>query len=356
MAGRGHIRQRGRKWCYVVSLPPGSAKRQEWGSGFATRDEAERALTARLAQLDQGQGANPSGATLAAYLAGWLERKRGIRDGTQLVYATAIRRHIVPALGAVKLRRLTPEQVETFYLGLLDTWPGALPNVRTVLCQALDQAVRYGHLARNPARLVEVGAGDAPLPRVWTLAEARRFLSAAAASNVGDLYRFLLATGCRFGEAAALGWGDVDLDRRQVTIRQTRTLDRGGKPVVGTAPKTHSGRRSFSIDTTTAAMLTRRRTESDGTLVFGRADGRMPAEATVRFRFLRLIAEAGVPVIRIHDLRHTHATLALADGEDINVVSKRLGHKNVTITYNRYAHVNEAQQEQAAARVERLFG
>lgn len=202
---------------------------------------------------------------------------------------------------------------------------------------------------------------------MWTPAQARQFLASVAEDPDALLWRFYLATGCRRGEALGLRWSDVDLDAGRVSIVQQYTM-------VGAVPtmlsvKSDRSRRVVDLDPATIDALRRHRVEQaerrlavgpaydpDGLdLVFAKADGSAHHPKRVSARFKRRVARAEVPMLRLHDVRHTAASIMLASGEQARVVQERLGHSTVAFTLARYQKVLPGAQAEAASRYARLL-
>lgn len=234
-----------------------------------------------------------------------------------------------------------------------------------IVTHALKDAVSWGLLARNPATHVDPPRVARPEMQVWTQKEVQRFLISVADERLYALWAVLLATGLRRGEALGLRWDDVDLDRRRLSIQRDVTVV--DYEIVVSEPKPARGRRSVSIDPTTAAVLVGHRKRQledrlawgpawqDSGHVFTTEDGRVLHPQRVTQVFKRLASEAGLPPIRLHGLRHTAATLALTAGIHPKVVSERLGHATVAITLDTYSHVGEGLQEEAASKVAGLI-
>ena len=201
----------------------------------------------------------------------------------------------------------------------------------------------------------------------WTAAEVRAFLDARREDRLYALWTTLATTGLRRGEALGLRWRDVDLDAGRASIvQQVTSVD--CRIVVGEV-KTRAGRRAVALDPETVAILKRWKARQgeerlawgpdyqDSGLVFTREDGQVLHPDLIRRMFDRHVKAAGLPKVRLHDLRHGWATLALAAGVHPKVVQERLGHANISITLNTYSHVAAGMQEEAAARVAGLvFG
>lgn len=205
----------------------------------------------------------------------------------------------------------------------------------------------------------------------WKAAELSAFLTGTSQDRLSGAWRLLATTGARRGEVLGLRWADVDLDARRMTISRTViTVDvqRKGEPgIAWGTPKTAKGRRQVALDDATVAALRVHRARqleerlalglgyADQDLVVCLPDGRPLHPKTFSFLFEREVKRLGLPKIRLHDLRHTHATLALQAGVHPRVVQERLGHSNVSITLNTYSHVDLDMQAAAAAAVSTLM-
>jgi integrase len=225
----------------------------------------------------------------------------------------------------------------------------------------------WGYLNRNPAALAvkpkQRSAGSVEM-KTWTAAEVRRFLDHVREDRLFPAWRLAASTGLRRGELLGLRWQDVDLDIGRVSVRQTLTTV-GNKVAFG-EPKTARGKRNIAVDgVTISALRTWRACQAqerlafgqawhDTGLVFSREDGSLIHPDALSFWFDRHVRAAAVPRIRFHDLRHTHATLALQAGVPAKVVSERLGHATVAFTLDVYSHVIPALQEDAAERIAAL--
>jgi integrase len=183
---------------------------------------------------------------------------------------------------------------------------------------------------------------------VWSATELQTFIAVTREDRLAPLWRLMAFTGVRRGEALGLRWCDLDLERGRATICQT-ILPIAHRPTVG-EPKTARGRRSVAIDRRTVEVLHLHRKHQleqrllvgpdfhDHGLVFGHPDGEPLNPEYVSRRFQRLVRASGLPSVRLHDLRHTHATLALAAGVPTRVLSDRLGHSAMAVTTDIYQH------------------
>jgi integrase len=354
-------------WGYVLEQTPRAdgTRRQTSRSGFATRREAQAALDEELAREKSGI-ADIRGLTVAEYLAQWLGSKRSLRPTTRRNYAGHLDRYIIPGLGGVALRDLRPHHIDLLYDDMLSgklgsATPATVHHVHRTLRSALTAAVKRRIIAWSPAEHVELPKRARTKTAVWSPEDVVRFLEASRNHRYGPLYRLILFTGLRRGEALGLHWRHVDLERRHLVV-EMQVIDAGQGPELG-EPKTRSGRRIVPIDQSTVDLLTAVRAAQQQQclswgqpwdpfgLVFARPDGSMLRPDNVTAAFVRSTQRAGVPRIRLHDLRHTHASLALAAGVEMKVVSDRLGHSTVSITADLYTHVIPKVAREAADRI-----
>jgi integrase len=352
MAGRGHVRRRGKGWVFVIRHPA-LEKAQEWSRQYPTEDEAQVALSARLVELDRGVGIGGSKDTVEQFMAAWLVSKKSIRASSRVLYADTIRLHINPYLGEMLLTKLGPRHIAAWHGRLLRDGRSqrTVNYAQRVLTAGLRQAVKWGYISRDPSALVERATVTPKEAKWWTQAEARAFLAATEDTRFGTLFRVAIAACLRYSEVSALRWDDVDLKAKRITIR--RTWSRSGvpgMPWIEELPKDHEIR-TVPIDDATVAALVRHRDQQafarssnsrwvDNGLVFPGRDGQMVCAETVRRALRRDIEQAGVPVLSFHGLRHTGATLLLLAGVPLVVVSRILGHSSVSFTASVYLHVD----------------
>jgi integrase len=237
-------------------------------------------------------------------------------------------------------------------------------HLHAVVNKMLHDAERKGLVTRNVARLANppsltTARSKGPEMRVWTPDELTSFLASIEGNRNEALFRLLAMTGMRRGEVVALRWSDVDLAHHRLTVNQSASVIRG-EEVVDT-PKTRRSRRVIDLDPDTVTLLKQHRarqrefflmvgvTATASDRVFTNEVGDPLRPASVGQAFRRLVDAAGVPVIRLHDLRHTHASHLLVAGVNVKVVSDRLGHASVSFTLDTYGHVMPGQQAEAAA-------
>jgi integrase len=375
---RGAVLKRGKTYSYVVPLerdPETGAKRQKWVGGFRTKRECEDALNDALSRVRAGTfSVEGSRTTVKQFAADWLAAvEPTVRPSTFASYRMVIEKYVVPRLGRLKLSALTAGHLSRFYNELGATGsktggplsPTTVRYAHTVLGRALEDAVAWGLVPRNVARVAKPPRKASTDMKVWSPEEARRFVEAARGDRLFALWFLLLTTGLRRGEAVGLRWADIDLDRSVMSVR--RTIASVDGEMVEMEPKTAKSRRSVALDAATVKALRahRKRQEVERRLVgegwietgavFAYPDGRPLHPDHVMVVFRRLVADAGLPLIRLHDLRHTAATLALAAGVHPKVVQERLGHSSIGITLDTYSHVIEGMQADAASKVAQLL-
>ena len=383
MSQGGHIRKRGQSWTayYFVHDAAGQRKQRSKG-GFHTKKVAQAFLTTALAGVNAGTYIEPTRLTLGEYLIDrWLPAKRAsIRPSTWDNYHRYIENHIVPALGSVLLQRLTADQLDRLYADKLaggrgdgrtgGLAPKTVRHLHTILHKALHDAERKHLVPRNvanaadPPRLRQPGSVEM---KTWTAVELRSFLDGVSGHRLAAAWTLAATTGMRRGEVLGLRWQDVDLDRGRLAVRQT-VLSVAYEVVLGT-PKTTRGRRSIALDPFTVTVLRAHQQKQEAErlsmgsgydemgLVFPRPDGTPIHPDYFTKAFDRAVARLALPRIRLHDLRHSHATLGLAAGVQPKVMSDRLGHSTVAFTQDVYMHVIPKMEEEAAAKVaDLIFG
>ena len=353
-------------WTCLVDVPadPVTGKRRQKRLSAPTRKELETLVTKTMRELQTGAYIETSSATTGEYLAQWIDAAAGtVRPATEHTYRTIIANRITPHLGGVPLAKLNALHLQSYY-GARQAKGDSPSTIRldhAILRRALRQAVKWRLIAVNPC-------DDATPPRprrveltTWTAEQARAFLAGTAEDTLAALWRLALATGMRRGELLALQWRDVNLARGVLAVTRTMTQASDGHWTTGD-PKSAAGRRSIALDSATLAALKRhkahqneRRLEwgeawQDTGVVFDRGDGATINPNYLNKRFAIFTKRLGLPVIRLHDLRHTAATLMMSQGAHPKIVSERLGHSTIAMTLDRYSHVTLDMQREAADR------
>ena len=382
---RGHIRKRtyttraGKEtvnWYVVVDLgrDANGKRRQKWHGGFRTRKDAEVARTKLVGDLHSGTYAESTRMTLRE----WVDEKwlptvaMQVKLSTFESYRRNMQHHVLPALGGQKIQDIRPTLLNTLYADLLASGrrngPGGLSAktvryIHTIVHKALSDALDAGLIAVNAAERAKP-----PKPResaaielrFWTPEELRSFLDQVAGHRLEAAWHVSAMTGMRRGEVLGLRWSDVDLDNGRIHVRQA-LLSVGYELVVST-PKNHQAR-VIDLDRGTVDQLRCHRMRQleeqqewgagyeDADLVFCKENGELLHPQTYTQAFERLVAKTDLPKIRLHDLRHTHATIAVRAGVPTKVICERLGHQSPAFTLKQYAHVIPGMQADAARAV-----
>ena len=383
---RGHIAKKGNNYYAVVyeGIDPATGKeRHRWHAAGSRRIDAERLVNDLVKRRHNGEATATDRSTLGAYLAErWLPlQATGLRHRTHHSYSSVVRLHINPRIGRVRLDKLQPDDLDGLYIDLLRNGnrrgkttsglsPASVRYVHRVLRKALADAERKGIVTRNVADLADPPSpsadGEPPAINVWDADELRRFLTATTGHPHHTLFTVAAKTGMRRGELLGLRWHDIDFERSTITIRRALAVV-GWKRVYFDDVKTRTGRRTIDISASTLDALRLRREAAEKAavergddfdpkgLVFARPDGEPIHPEYITRTFDRLVAKHGLSRIRLHDVRHTHATLLLKAAVPVKVVSERLGHASPGFTLNVYQHVLPGMQAEAAQVFEHLL-
>jgi integrase len=346
-------------------------RKQQWYSVKGTKKQAEKRLREMLTEYDLGALVKPTRVTVGQYLDQWLQDSKGnIAQNTAQTYAWFIDKHIKPAIGQIPLTTLRPEHLQKLYSDKLTSGrrngTGGLGSrsvryIHTTMHKALKSAVKMGMLARNPADAVDIPKVTRREMQVMSETDLHIFLEYAKSTPYYALFYTALFTGMRRSEILALRWCDLDLLLCQSSV--TRTLHQlHNREFVIRQPKTAKGRRLIALSPSTVTVLKehlatqveQRRalglTLQDDDLLFSRTGGKplLPDSITVAWR--KLARRCGLKGIRLHDARHTHASLMLKQGVHPKIVQERLGHASIGITLDTYSHVAPGLQQAAANR------
>jgi integrase len=356
-------------WTYVVDVAlPGAPRQRRQKSGFPTKRAAVAALSELQAGLADGSYVGASKLTVGEYLDEWLQGVRsGLRPGSHDTCATHVHTYITPRIGGVRLQALSRRAIKSFYGeltvsgrqrgggGLSDK---TVHNIHRTLSKALEDAVEDGLLNRNPARGTHK-LPESPEQDTWTAEELRAFLDHVASDRQFAMWRFAAFTGVCRGELIGLRWRDVDLDAARAFIVQQRAKGAG---TVNTGRLKGKRGRAITLDPKTIETLRELlaaqaeakdflgKAYTDHGLVFCHADGQPLHPDSVTKRFARLVRDSGLPAVKFHGLRHTHATVLLRALVHPKVVQERLGHSSIQVTLDVYSHAVPALQGDAAAR------
>lgn len=365
-------RQRGRWVVRVSGYDPATGRRrvQQLGT-YSTK----KAATAFLRDVQSGR-AGGEDEVLQAYLREvWLPSKEArVEPSTFHQYEWAVERHIVPLIGAVRLRDLSPEAVDRWLAALVAEDADGKPRlsgtsarlVRKILSMAMEDAVRRGRVPRNPVALTQPPKRSTVRARKsWTLEECRRFLAVTSDHRLSAAFHLALVTGLRRGELLGLRWEDVDLERGTIEVVQQLTVE-SGRPLLKDL-KAEASHRVLAIGSGTVALLEKHHDaqveeaafagsawQSTG-LVFTTELGGWIDPNNFKRLMTRLATQAGVPQLTPKGLRHTAQSVGRVVVGDDKVMQERLGHSDLEITLGTYTHLVEEQHRQAGALIDAVF-
>ena len=414
--GEGSITKRiDGRWMGQANLGWQDGKRRRKTVYGRTKREVQDKLREALHRSDLGLPALPEQETVGAFLLRWLVVKEGqLRPRTYASYEHIVRVHLEPGLGRVRLAKLGPRDVATWFRvhGERGASSRTIRYARAVLRAALNQALRWELVSRNAAALTDAPRHHAREIQPLTPHQAQALLAAAAGHRLEAIFTVGLALGLRLGEALGLRWDDVDLETGVLSVRQTlersggdaaarrrlgderrrllaekdaatdraalrrlnaalaktrRELKLAGSTLRAAEPKSARSRRTVTLPAIVGTALRAHRARQleermvaggrwqDSGLVFTTTIG-TPLDARNLHRvFKAMLVSADLPNIRYHDLRHTAATLLLAQGVDARTIMETLGHSQISLTLNTYAHVVPALQREAAAKMNAIL-
>lgn len=375
-SGSGSIYQRkDGRWVGELTLgwertPEGRKRRRSRAFYGKTAKEVEAQLHKARRERDAGaRNMAPDRLTLGRYLNDWLATVRPeIRPNSYGAYSYACGL-VTAELGDIPLQKLESAQVQAFITALSARYGHAtVRDARAILSRALRRAVVLGLLSRDVASAAIVRVPTAPMQTIqpYTESQVQAFLRAAQGTPLYALWAIGFTLGLRKGEMLALRWEHIDLERGTLAVRGTLGRQSGVKKLEVADPKTRSSRRTIKLPPTLIGILQqhardrkaaqlRARTWHDTGYVFTTRTGTPMDPKNLMLAFRRVISETGLPLIRLHDMRHTAATIMLSKGVDIVTVAHILGHSSPTITLRVYGHVLDTMRDSAASVIEELL-
>jgi integrase len=368
---RGTIIKRGDSYRIRVSLgkDPTTGKYTSYFETFrGGKPEAEKRLRELLTALDKGVFVKPVKDTLGEYLTSWLRDycRPNLSSRTHELYSYICNNHIIPKLGNKRLVDIRPQHLQRLYaekagFGLSNR---TVQLIHVTLHKALKNAVKTGLLFRNAAESVDCPKIQRREMHVMSETDLHLFLEYAKDSPYYTLFYTSLFTGMRRAELLALRWSDIDLDLCQIYVNRSMQYIRGDDKknrIFFREPKTAKSRRLIALSPSTVIMLREykvKETElrqslgyaplSDDDLVFSHYDGSPLLPNSITHAWIKLVRRCGLHGIRLHDARHTHASLLLKQGVHPKIVQERLGHGSIQITLDTYSHVAPGLQQAAA--------
>lgn len=377
---KGLIAKKGGAYYAVLSMgyDPVTGKRlRKWIPVEGNKKQRETRLAELVHQFDSGTFVNPGRASLAEFLERWLKdyAKPNVAPRTYEGYEHIITGHLIPKLGSIKLTGLKPEHIQHYYAeklasGRHDGSGGLSPRTvrhhHVTLHGALESAIKWGLISHNPLDAVDPPRYQAREMHTFDANTLYSFLETAKSSPYYTLFHLALFTGMRRSELLALRWNDIDLDLGHISVTRTLHHLRDGKTIFR-APKSAKGKRLVALPPSAILTLKGHREKQKAEcillgrpwdecgLVFSQSDGSPLLPDTITHAWVKLVRRSGFQGIRLHDCRHSHASLLLAQGVHPKIVQERLGHASIQLTLDTYSHVAPGLQEAAARRFDEFL-
>ncbi|CAH0118515.1 Putative prophage phiRv2 integrase [Paenibacillus sp. CECT 9249] len=362
-------------WYYEIEAgkdPVTGKRRRRKKRGFRTKKEAERAMIAAKLELEnQRNGSDSAGDVLYGdYARTWLARRRQLSGNTKQLYASYLKRHLLPAFGQLKCSEITSEKIASFLNDLYGKRlsDASIKRIFSLLHAMLQSAAKANVIVKNAASFVDKPAVKRREFTVWDIGQIRYFLRMLRRGGRYSIAIGLaLLTGMRQGEILGLRWSDIDFEHKVARIRQTLSHDgRTFQP----GAKTDKSVRVIALTEETIAWLVEHREcvikerqeggqPDEGNqppdLVVCTREGKPVPSRTLYKAWRRMLAHSQLPPITFHDLRHTHASILLKQGVHPKIVSERLGHSSVYMTLDTYSHLLPHLQHEMVKPLDRLL-
>ena len=338
-------------WIAEVTLPDGKRKKK--------RSKKQQVVKAWLLEyrnlVKENDPPVDERITLSGFFAKFLEEsaKHTLKPKTYSSYKWLIEKHVIPEIGRLKLASLKPHHLQKLYSDKIGSGLSkkTVLHLHSVIRRALNEAVKWGLIHKNPCSSVTPPRPEKRVPEVWNVEQAQEFLRAVRDHRWYAIYLIALTTGARRGEILGLEWENIDFDRKTVSIQKTVSEIRG-KPVIG-EPKTQRSRRKISLPDIVIDSLEEL---GRGTgFIFTTSNGTPVAPRNLLRHYYRVLGSLDIPTIRFHDLRHTAATILLTKDVHPKKVQELLGHSSITITLDTYSHVIKGIHSEAAQKMDGIF-
>ena len=332
-------------------------------SGKTQREVVEK-MQAVAVEVNRGTYTPPCKMTVGEWLDIWQrDYLGGVKPSTRSSYEGNIRLHIKPALGAVRLDRLHPHNIQAF-INSLELSPQTVRHVYMVLRTALERAAYLDYIPKNPAARCILPKNERQEVKPLDDGQAAALLDAAKGTDLEHLVTVALFTGMRQSELLGLTWDSVDMERGTITIDKQLARFEHREGGLFLSPKSGRPRTLTPAPAVIRELKAQRRRQLEMQLragpewdnahglVFTSATGGPLGQQAVDYHFRRLVKAAGLEGVRFHDLRHTYAVNAIRAGDDIKAIQGNLGHASAAFTLDRYAHFTESMKQASAARME----
>ncbi len=367
--GEGNIRKRkDGRWegRYTAGFDPATGKQVFKNVLGKTQNEVKEKLKKALEERQKLDFTRTGKYTVCQWMEEWFENvcKIKVRPSSHQTYRGYIDHHIAPYIGKIPIEKLSTMDLQKLCRKLMDKGrverieaekqPKGLSaktvrNILQIISSAMDFAVAQKIITENPCKAVELPKVEKQEMQTIPAEQLQAFLTEAKASGVYEMYYIELSTGLRRGELLGLKWSDIDWNNAVITVR--RQVARINGEITEAPLKTKNSYRRVSISPQAIEVLKQQKAKTNSEYVFPSPTGGPISPDSVNNMLKRVLARAGIPKVRFHDLRHTFATIALQNGVDIKTVSSILGHFSAGFTLDTYAHVTTAAQKEAAATI-----
>lgn len=376
---RGHIKKRGENWSVIIELPKDintGKRKQKWYTVKGNKNDAEKFLTEKLRELDTGILIDTKKMKFGEYLDYWLKEYcyNNLSINTIEGYEQYIERHIKPSLGNIELDKLRPLQLQSFYSEKLKTGKingkGGLSKqtVRTlhrIIHGALTQAVKWQLIVRNVADCVEPPKPKKYEAKFLDTEQTNLLIEKVQKTDIYIPVIIAIYTGMRRGEVLGLSWENINFEKKYIKVVQELSCTKQGLKIL--PPKTNKSIRNIAIpDTLIKILKIHKAKQMENKLLLGKEyqnidmvctypNGKLFYPKRFSAKFHELLEKNKLPIVRFHDLRHSHASLLVKLGIQPKVISERLGHSNIGITMDLYSHLYEEADKEVADMFEKVI-
>ncbi|HJV45854.1 MAG TPA: tyrosine-type recombinase/integrase [Bacillota bacterium] len=356
-------------WFFIFDHYENGKRKQIKRRGFKTKREANEKLVELQKEVQDNKYVSPNQETLGGFMKHWLEHERKMQCDSTTHYNNTLyyKNQIAPRMGSIKIQDLSPFLCQKFIHDMHEDGYAynTIDRVASLIKLALDRAVVYKLIKENHMRKVCMPKNERMEMKVWNTDQVNTFLNFTKNRRFFPVYALALLTGMRQGEILGLRWKDIDFEKKTIAIRQI--LTHYGKNLKKGA-KTKAGERTISIPDALIPILKQHRKsflelkmklgnqfEDLDLVIFNLSNGKTVYPSNLTKNYLKDVERSGLPRIRFHDLRHTHATILIEQGVNPKVIQERLGHKKIHVTLDTYSHVLPSMQQEAADKLDNVI-
>lgn len=368
---KGYVRKRGNKYSFTVDIgkdPRTGKRKQKTRSGFKTKKEAQAALAELINSVEKGSYVEIEKKLFNEFALNYFEKvyKNKVKSSTYDRQLSLLNKQLIPWFENVDLTKIDHFLIQDFLAEKMNEFsPAYVRKMFELIRMLMKVAFKWDLISQDVIEKVELPKFKNKEMSVWTSKQVNDYLKFTKHSRYHPIFYLAAYTGLRKGEILALTWDDIDFDKKQ--IRVNKTLYRIKDEYVINEPKTKNSIRTIYIDDDIIRLIKKQRVKqnlekmkcrtvyTDHNLVFAQENGDYVFPSAVNVLFRRFIKQSGLPEIRFHDLRHTHATILLQMGVNPKMVADRLGHSSVQITLDVYSHVLPSMQQDLSEQFARFM-